>query len=177
MIAGIDPGQRGAIAIINGMNVVSIHDLEVTPEDSARVLMDALKGFQGLVVVENPLVLPAQSAQSGMSAGLQYGAIIGVLVALNLSFRRVDARKWQKEVLTITMGKLQTASSQYERRKMIKENSITNAKNLFPLAQIGKKDGRADALLMAYYLLKETRNYVLHEEDVPTPIKASDLIF
>jgi hypothetical protein len=67
--------------------------------------------------------------------GVGYGAYLGILTALEIPFQEVRPQTWKKAY---------SLNSE-------KSRSIIVAQQLFPGADIGKKDGRAEALLLAEY--------------------------
>ena len=147
MILGIDPGLDGGLAIIDGS---SIELLETIPTQTkggfikrqvdAQKLSNILRVYPDLVCyLEGVASRPGQGVASVFSFGDTYGAIRGVLGALNIPVYTVSPSKWKKA--------LEVSS---------KEDSLKASKDLFPSVQFKKKDHNiAEALLIAYYGQKE----------------------
>ena len=147
MILGIDPGLDGGLAIIDGS---SIELLETIPTQTkggfikrqvdAQKLSNILRVYPYLVCyLEGVASRPGQGVASVFSFGDTYGAIRGVLGALNIPVYTVSPSKWKKA--------LEVSS---------KEDSLKASKDLFPSVQFKKKDHNiAEALLIAYYGQKE----------------------
>ena len=150
MIIGIDPGLDGGIAIIQGSH---IELLETIPTETkggfikrqvdAQKLSNILRVYPNLVCyLEGVASRPGQGVASVFSFGDTYGAIRGVLGALNIPVYTVSPSKWKKA--------LEVSS---------KEDSLKASKDLFPSVQFKKKDHNiAEALLIAYYGQKEREN-------------------
>jgi crossover junction endodeoxyribonuclease RuvC len=147
MILGIDPGLDGGLAIIDGS---AIELLETIPTQTkggfikrqvdAQKLSNILRVYPDLVCyLEGVASRPGQGVASVFSFGDTYGAIRGVLGALNIPVYTVSPSKWKKAL---------DVSS--------KEDSLKASKDLFPSVQFKKKDHNiAEALLIAYYGQKE----------------------
>jgi len=147
MILGIDPGLDGGLAIIDGS---AIELLETIPTQTkggfikrqvdAQKLSNILRVYPDLVCyLEGVASRPGQGVASVFSFGDTYGAIRGVLGALNIPVYTVSPSKWKKA--------LEVSS---------KEDSLKASKDLFPSVQFKKKDHNiAEALLIAYYGQKE----------------------
>ena len=150
MILGIDPGLDGGIAVLDGL---SIELLETIPtmakggfikrQVDAQKLSNILRVYPNLVCyLEGVASRPGQGVASVFSFGDTYGAIRGVLGALNIPVYTVSPSKWKKA--------LEVSS---------KEDSLKASKELFPSVQFKKKDHNiAEALLIAYYGQKEREN-------------------
>ena len=154
MIIGIDPGLDGGIAIISGTSTSShIELLETIPTETkggfikrqvdAQKLSNILRVYPDLVCyLEGVASRPGQGVASVFSFGDTYGAIRGVLGALNIPVYTVSPSKWKKA--------LEVSS---------KEDSLKASKDLFPSVQFKNKDHNiAEALLIAYYGQKEREN-------------------
>lgn len=144
-ILGIDPGASGAIAQISPM--VGVWRMP----KSDRALVDLLQMFDPAttrVYIERAQAMPQKAARdasrgfetgtSMFSYGVGYGVIRGVLAARRLWYREVPSATWKAD-----MGLWRKPKSA----------SIEKARELFPeaLDQIGKSDGRAEAMLIALW--------------------------
>lgn len=156
MIIGIDPGLDGGIAIISGTSTSSyIELLETIPtvkktgfikrQVDAQKLGNLLRVYPDAVCyLEGVASRPGQGVASVFSFGDTYGAIRGVLGALNIPTYIVIPSKWKKS--------LQISS---------KEDSLKASQDLFGALKFRKKDHNlAEALLIAYYGQKERENHV-----------------
>jgi crossover junction endodeoxyribonuclease RuvC len=148
---GIDPGYKGAIAAINAqtLEVIEVTDAPVVEgmydisEMSAVVRHISLLGV-AVFTLEQAQAMPGQGVSSTFSTGRGFGIWEGVLGALGVPYRVVRPVVWTKKVLAGTPGEG-------------KERSIRFALRMFPGCELTPKgsrkprDGRADALCLAYY--------------------------
>ena len=150
MILGIDPGLSGGLAILSGSH---IELLETIPTETkggfikrqvdAQKLSNILRVYPDIVCyLEGVASRPGQGVASVFSFGDTYGAIRGVLAALNIPTYTVTPSKWKKE--------LKISS---------KEDSLKAIKDLYPLLKMRKKDHNlAEAILIALYGQKVREN-------------------
>lgn len=161
VFVGIDPGLSGAIAILrpNG-SVASVSDTPVLKVggrgemDGRRCLLLLREAMRlasvgrCVAVIEWAMAMPPRTrpGQKPRSAGLSstfnygvgFGTWLGLLYGLQIPFQKARPQAWKKELL---MG--------YSNPD--KSVSIAVAGKLWPDAVIGKKDGRAEALLIAEF--------------------------
>ncbi len=141
---GIDPGKSGAMAIINGKNIVTVpYDEEAYADALARV--DEKNAF---AVVERVSAMPGQGVTSMFSFGMNYGFIQGLLTANRIPFEIVMPQKWKKE-FGVTSDK---------------NTSIAVAQRLFPEVSLMRTekckkphDGIAEALLLALFAKRKSQ--------------------
>ena len=143
-IVGIDPGAAGAIAQISPL--VGIWRMP----RSDRALVDLLQMFDPAttrVYIERAQAMPQKAFREGRSGetgvsmftyGVGYGVLRGVLAARRLWYREVPSATWKAD-----LGLWRKP----------KRESVELARRLYPEAadQIGKSDGRAEALLIAHW--------------------------
>ncbi len=153
MIAGIDPGLRGALAVLDDEGrLVALADLPVRPhgrkrEIDGRTLTKVLRGLAvRCAVLEAVHSMPGQGVASCFSFGRGVGIVVGVLEALGIAYIEVAPRVWQGEVLRGLSGEG-------------KARCLRWAVGAFPDADLegprGRPlDGRADALALAVYGLR-----------------------
>ena len=147
MIAvGIDVGKKGGIAFINVKTLQA--EVYKMPEDLTELiaLFEKKKKQNTIIVgIEKQQPFPKQGVVSTFRLGVQYGIILGILKTLRISYEEIHPKKWQKEML---------GSHKKKTRKEIKQLSLERAKALFPYLanEIGKHDGKSDALLIAEYM-------------------------
>lgn len=147
VVVGIDPGLSGALAILDTDGSVELLvDLPVIRDRSLAwidggelqsLLLDALRGRQGRAVVERVSAMPRQGVASSFQFGVGFGSILGALQALHLPIELVTPAVWKRS--------LGLSSN--------KRASLHKARLLFPTAdlRLAKHDGRAEALLLAYW--------------------------
>ena len=146
-IIGIDPGASGAIALLVGRELVSVHDMPtVTVERNKAqkrqvcpaglsLLMQQLSPHRA--IVDKVGARPGQGVSSMFSFGRSVGIIEGVLAAKQIPVTFVTPQSWQK----------QSGAAKG------KDGSRQRVMELFPqeahlFARV-KDDGRADAVLIA----------------------------
>ena len=156
-IIGIDPGLRGAIAVLEKNKVLNIFEMPVMSEGKknkrqlnsallVKLLRDNISENEEIsVVVEQVNAMPGQGVTSMFNFGQTFGAIKGVCAALELPIFFVRPSKWKKHFELINSSK---------------DSSRTKAIEMYPslskeLAK--KKDvNKSDAILIARYF-SETR--------------------
>ena len=146
-VIGIDPGASGAIALVVGGVLVSVHDMPtVTVERNKAqkrqvcpaglsLLMQQLSPHKA--TVEKVGAMPGQGVSSMFSFGRSVGIIEGVLAARQIPVTFTTPQAWQK----------QSGAAKG------KDGSRQRVMELFPsqahlFARV-KDDGRADAVLIA----------------------------
>lgn len=142
---GIDPGQSGALAVIDDRAakdpiIVPFLDVDYVEVLTASAAEDG--PFATRCVVESVHAMPKQGVVSSFKFGQNFGWILGVLAALEIPVELVQPQKWKREFGC-------TAD---------KNTSIAVAKRLFPFSSLRPtlkcrrdNDGMAEALLMAEY--------------------------
>jgi hypothetical protein len=150
LVAGIDPGINGAIAILNSnWQMVDMIDF---PGDTLLVggLLDELRTKYTQIAVVGLEHVHANSlngCKGNFSLGGNYGVWRAMLHDRGIDTRLYSPQAWQKEALTKSEG------------KNTKERSLSAARRMFPDAagklKRQKDDGRADALHIAAFTLKQ----------------------
>ena len=152
-IISIDPGMSGAIALhvdgvlesVADMPVVTVmrgktQKRQVSAQGLATLIID-LKAEHA--VIEKVAAMPGQGVSSMFSFGRSAGLVEGVLAALMIPITYVQPAVWTR---AITRG-------------VGKDASRHRAMELYPShsAQFSrvKDDGRADAVLIGYWYLRE----------------------
>lgn len=136
---GIDPGKKGAMAVIfDGMD-----ETVLVPFDE-REYINALRNLSGQPVkacLEHVTAMPKQGVTSMFHFGENFGYIKGLLEANEIPYEQVRPQKWKKEFGISD-----------------KNSSVECCKRLFPgvcLRRTGRcrkdDDNMAEALLMAEY--------------------------
>jgi Holliday junction resolvasome RuvABC endonuclease subunit len=145
---GIDPGFSGAWGMIdhNGAYMACGDMLHtgkylMTHEIFGEII-DCLHGDDHEVVVEIVHSMPKQGVASSFKFGVAYGGAISIAQRLNCVAHMVTPQVWKKAL------KLDSD----------KNKSLSMARELWPTAPLKrqKDNGRAEALLMAYWLRKQS---------------------
>ena len=153
MKIGIDPGNTGAIAILDAQDsVLSLFDMpcmalgksdkqQVNPAELARILKSNWT-VDAVVYLERVSSMPGQGVVSMFNFGMGFGIIQGVCAAISLPVHLVAPNVWKRKAGLIGSEK---------------DAARTLAQQLYPEAMLGRqKDiGRADAILIARFGSKE----------------------
>ncbi len=131
---GIDPGQSGGIAYIDGLGHATVWKMPTTERDTYDLLetMD-LAGATAFIETVGPM--PKQGVVSTWKFGQHYGALRMALVALGIPFEAVAPGVWQRSMGCLSKG----------------DKNVTKARaqELFPYLKL--THATADALLIAEY--------------------------
>lgn len=138
MIAGIDPGMGGAVALLYDDNTAYIYDMPTfSKEINAAALADIFREFTPAHVYLEAVNSFGMGRQSAFHFGQGVGAIKAVLATLEIPFSTVSPSRW-KTSFNLSKNK---------------SDSRAAATRLFPslASQFVRKkdDGRAEALLIA----------------------------
>lgn len=156
LFIGIDPGQAGAIAAIdNNMNIFLLEDWPGDEVQAAKIvntvkLHTDINKLSIHAAIEKVSAMPKQGVTSMFKFGANYGIWKGILAAKGIPFQEVSPQAWQKGIVS---------------KARDKSPSIATAGRLFPKAELfgprgGKKDGRSDALLIAYFCMMQIQRKV-----------------
>lgn len=164
IFVGIDPGLDGAVAAIDAAgNIVTCQDTPTAtirsnnknrrrylPGQMANILSNLTKIDHckiKVVGLEFVRAMPGQGVSSMFCMGQGVGMWEGIIAALRLPTEQITPQRWKKAIMTGAVGEG-------------KEASILRAQQLFPncgdLLNRKKDHGRADALLIAEYLRKNS---------------------
>ena len=157
LIAGIDPGANGAIAVLDSENPDSVALLDLKKHSIITIhewLVEELDYHPSIFWIENVHSMHGMSAKSNFG----FGKNIGMITAVAELFRNelsntVTPKVWQKYIGVTAKG------------KAIKKQVAKIAQYLYPQAELhGKRggllDGRSDALMIAYYGLHNLKEKV-----------------
>ena len=155
---GIDPGISGALAVLDeNEDIVQIFDmptLEVITGKSKKQrvnpqsIVSELKLFKDQrieALIEQVHAMPNQGVTSMFSFGRSLGILEGVLAGLDIPYNLVTAAVWKK--------RMQVNSSKDGARELAMR-SWSSKSELFKRK---KDDGRAEAALIALYLIRERK--------------------
>ncbi len=134
---GIDPGAKGAVAVVRGREVLLLQDLPA-PEDSAA-LLEMLRPYAGAVgCIEHPVAF-SMNAYTAVRLGASYGAARAVLSAVGcVSVGEPTPSAWKRR-----MGLAGGAAG--------KGKSVEMARVLFDALPKRLRHDKAEALLLAAY--------------------------
>lgn len=144
---GIDPGAKGAIAVL-AKDLVLIEDMP-TPDEALKILQKS-QPWDCKVAIELVHPLPGQSCISSFTYGENF--LLAKLLGMwyNTNPVMVAPQRWKK------FYDLKRDPS--ETKTEYKRKSVDKARELFPqAAELLKysKDGRAEALLIANWLREQ----------------------
>ena len=154
IIAGIDPGLSGAIALLDAesggvIDCVDMPTHQLLRGGKAKRELDAhaLAGMIGRdrighCFIEAVSSMPGQGVSSVFSFGKSFGIVLGILAAQQIAFTLVSPVTWKK-ALGVPAAK---------------DGARARASQLLPAAShhwpLIKHDGRAEAALIAYWGLR-----------------------
>lgn len=142
IICGVDPGFSGALALIEGRQILGLYDMPILKNKKNEVDLQGLADIlvkANDVYIEKAQTMPGQGISSSGRYMESFGMIQGICVGLKIPYLLVTPQRWKKEMLPdMVKGK---------------EASIIMAQRLFPdLKMPRKKDhGKCDALMIALY--------------------------
>ena len=140
---GIDPGKKGAMAIIGHSNATGeTYMCKIIPYDPQEYIK-ALKQYNGATVcIEQVHSISKQGIASSFTFGVMYGWLLGMLDTIGVSYQAVSPQKWKKEYGL----------------NSDKAKSIEVCHRLFPNVSLKRTerckkddDGFAESLLLAEY--------------------------
>jgi crossover junction endodeoxyribonuclease RuvC len=147
VVIGIDPGKTGAIAVV-GQSTALIWDWPGDEQAVADLVRDEILFNSALdvalVAIEGQQAMPKQGVSSTFKLGANFGVWLGVLAMTGWPVRVVRPQEWQRGLLRAGDGEG-------------KDRSLAAARRLFPAVdlRLKKHNGRADALLIAYWAWRE----------------------
>lgn len=145
---GIDPGSAsGGFALIFQHICYTVRFKDLTEKDLITKLREVRDVYCPAAVVEKISLRPAPGGKQrkGATAFVRnYGIILGALMALDIPFREVTPRVWQK---TFAMSKKKNETNPQWKKRLRQR-----AQELYPDANIVTETG--DAVLIAEYCRK-----------------------
>ena len=147
LIAGIDPGLSGAIALLGGAAEVEIADMPTLEIKGKRIidlyalaqLFDLAGKDTRLAVIEDPHAMPGQGVSSMFKFGFACGAVQAMVASAFIPMKLVAPGAWKK---AMGLGSDKDASRRLASQLMPRHAHLWARK---------KDDGRAEALLLAIY--------------------------
>jgi len=161
---GIDIGKNGAIAILEPNNKIATVTTfpmptiknEIDYKELSDMIRDLRVGFNCNVHItfEKLGVIFGSGKSTAFSMGYQSGAVEMACIAQSLSYTKVRAVDWQKQMFVGVNEILKTGSSKRDTKAM----ALFAVKRIFPNLELtfgarAKKphDGLVDAVLIAEY--------------------------
>lgn len=140
---GIDPGKKGGVGLLSPAGSPVVWDAPDGVADMAQLIgwIQEEHGPVGLCAIEKVHAMPKQGVRSVFTFGENYGAWQGVLAALHVPYITPTPQQWMRGLVDKKAGK---------------SANVATAKRMFPEVNFhgprgGARDGRADALLIAWY--------------------------
>jgi len=145
-ICGIDPGNKGAICVLDTSDPVRVSILDLHKNSIYKIAIWMHNQQIDTIWIEDVHSLPGMSAKSNFGFGRSIGIVttLSQIVIKGAAINTVTPKIWQKYI-GIT-----------EKGKQIKTQVAQIGQSLYPNACLhGKKggllDGRSDALMIAHY--------------------------
>ena len=167
---GLDNGVTGSLAVIDEgiahyfpMPTKSEQSYTKSKQNITRIDVNGLRSilaifastFNSKCLLERPMVNPGRFKATA-SALRALEATLIVLEELQIPYKYIDSKEWQKVMLPQGMGKIVTTKAGKQKRKVdpaeLKSASLDIARRLFP-GIVLKHDG--DSLLIAEYLRRQ----------------------
>lgn len=147
MILGIDPGAKGAVALLEATAVPVLAPYPPEPLQDLTWFVDYLMRVPGIkhIFVEKAQAMPGQGVVSMFRYGQHFGELLGVITTMEIPYTLVHPATWTKHM------------HQGTSMSDAKSRSLAAVKRLFPgvnLVQPRCKrphEGVIDALLIASY--------------------------
>jgi hypothetical protein len=157
LVCGIDPGLTGALAFVRSPSgtAKAIVPMPLAPVEAFKrrkvkrrvnwyAVVEAIKTERpDRVVLERQGPMPRQGVSSTFAIGYQYGALTGILAALELPFELVEPVRWKRDMALLGHDK---------------SHSLERARYLMPeiahLISRQKDHGLAEAALIALWKVK-----------------------
>lgn len=104
IIAALDPGLSGALAVMRSPDDCETHDLPTMGEGTERMLDGGalarvlLRTSPDIAVIELVTAMPKQGLASTFRFGTAYGQILGVVQALQLPYELVRPQLWKRQM-------------------------------------------------------------------------------
>lgn len=157
LIIGIDPGAKGAIAVLSGATILDLMPMPWL--EKVGIHGTALRAFleeydSGHAYIEELGQRRGEGAVSGKTAAKQWGRIQGQLEGLQIQYTVVRPQKWRAAMdCTIPSG-----GNPKDRSRLLKARSVARAGQLWPTQNFkrtekckGPSDGMCEAALIAEY--------------------------
>lgn len=154
IIFGIDAGWQGAVVgITPSLDLTFCADIDNNPEQAIHKINDYLKQIdcsQAVAIFEEPIFMPFECVRTVGKFGIAYGLIKAVFLTNEVVCHEVHPRHWKSAVLG-------AGQSRTERKSIVIATAESIFKDRLPddFLSLKKYNHRADALMIAYYLIKQ----------------------
>lgn len=164
MYCGIDCGINGAICFIadNKIEVFDMPIIRVRQKNKVKTVLDAKKIINifkersaklKYTLIEEVQSMPGQGSVSGVTIGINFGILIGILESLNINYSVIHPKKWQKFFNIYGNSAIVDRTARKNDIKLQGKKIVTK---LYPEIVFETKrgrflDGRSDAALIATY--------------------------
>ena len=150
LIIAADPGRNGALAFRHPSGIISVKAIPSTPEKTALLFQDVLKGVDEAVMYLEELT-GYQAGRRNTSAkmfvmGVNCGLLMGMAYAYHIPIVKVTPQAWQK-------GIEKPKGIEYEAWKAMLHEE---AKKRYP--ELGVSKRCADAALILDYAIRQKEN-------------------
>jgi hypothetical protein len=150
---GIDIGLKGAIAYIQADGSIYCTPMPVIKDtlDPTELMSALSRGGKAVAVFEKLGVIFGTAKSTAFSMGYQSGAVEVGCIAAGLTYTKVPAKQWQKDMF-IGVDEIKNSKGKRDTKAM----ALVAVKRIFPQVKLtfGERatkphDGLVDALLMA----------------------------
>lgn len=162
---GIDPGKKGAIAIIDNVDgkseILTIAIPLIGKDYDVKRLSEMLRQLSSkncYCVMEDVHAVYGSSASSTFEFGYGVGLIEGILVANNIPYSKIAPKKWQKTMWEGVSLQQKPSSTGKTMKTDTKCMSLIAVQRIFPNVDLRENerckkphDGIVDALLICEY--------------------------
>jgi len=144
---GIDPGKKGAIALLDEQNVVDALEMPETTKGVLEAIERMSEYDVKMLALEKPIAMPGQGTKTTSTVFQAYGVLVAGLTVFHVPFIEVAPARWKRN-LDLTSSK---------------DLSRERATQMFPefahLWKLKRQDGVAEAALLAYWAKTQTRRF------------------
>lgn len=147
--AGIDPGQKGGISLVEVANgTVSVIQCWAMPSSykELRGIFEYIQNRKAVCIIEKSQPMPKQGVTSTFTYGVGYGVMLGLMIAFEIPYHEIRPAIWKKEIMA------------GEKDKKDKKVAIKVCERMFPEANLlpterskVPSDGMAESCLIADY--------------------------
>jgi crossover junction endodeoxyribonuclease RuvC len=147
--AGIDPGQKGGISLVEVHHgLVSVIECWAMPDShkKLREIFEKIKEYKAVCIIEKSQPMPKQGVTSTFTYGMGYGVMLGLMIAFEIPYHEIRPAIWKKEIMA------------GEKDKKDKKVAIKVCERMFPEANLlpterskVPSDGMAESCLIADY--------------------------
>lgn len=150
---GIDNGLNGAIVILQGNKILEKLVMPVIKSTKSKTEYDIfaikkifIKYKNAIVVLEKAHAMPKLGGVQAFNFGKNYGIMMGLLSALNMSYYVIHPKTWQKAMFRDINSKDTKQASALIAQRLFPEEDFTATERSVKI-----HDGLTDALLLAKY--------------------------